>query len=498
MFVRGLTLLFVMLASVVHARADEPKLLDEAWDAVYMEGEKIGYVHSVARAVKEGDRSLVHLQADSVMSMKRFGQTVEMKQQMNSYETPEGKLVRFETRTLASQFEMYSRGEVAGKQLKLTVRSFGKETTPTVPWSDDLVAPYAEEQLKHKKLKPGEQLVYRMFVPDLNRVAQVTLTGAEPEETELLASKRKLRRVRSEMRLEGDKNPKPFLKGIEWLDEHDEALKRFVDTMSMTTYRVTKEFALAKPAELTKDIGLKTLVKVTQKIPRPYEATEIVYQLQLKDDTPDQVFPSDGHQSLSKAEDGRWLLAVRSIEPGKPSGDLIPAAPEFLGSNNYLQLENEKIKKFAADAVGKELDPWTKALLIEKWVSKNLTQKNYAVPLATAAEVAENLAGDCTEHAVLLAALARVAGVPSRVAVGLVYAESLGAFGGHMWTEVYVNGKWIPLDGTLGRGFVGGTHIKLADASLDGADATVAFVPVTRVLDKLKIDVVSWKHPEKK
>src|SRR5471030_3048959 len=49
---------------------------------------------------------------------------------------------------------------------------------------------------------------------------------------------------------------------------------------------------------------------------------------------------------------------------------------------------------------------------------------------------------------------------------GLVYVDRLSAFGGHMWTEANLNGQWIPLDATLGRGGIGAAHIKLADSSL--------------------------------
>ena len=45
------------------------------------------------------------------------------------------------------------------------------------------------------------------------------------------------------------------------------------------------------------------------------------------------------------------------------------------------------------------------------------------LPDATAAEVARSREGDCTEHAVLLAALARARGIPARVAMGLVYVR---------------------------------------------------------------------------
>jgi hypothetical protein len=67
-----------------------------------------------------------------------------------------------------------------------------------------------------------------------------------------------------------------------------------------------------------------------------------------------------------------------------------------------------------------------------------------------ASQVASHRSGDCTEHAVLLAALARSVGLPARVAVGSVIihdGEHVGAYG-HAWTELHRDGVWALVDAT--------------------------------------------------
>jgi hypothetical protein len=67
-----------------------------------------------------------------------------------------------------------------------------------------------------------------------------------------------------------------------------------------------------------------------------------------------------------------------------------------------------------------------------------------------ASQVATHKMGDCSEHAVLLAALARAQGLPARVAIGTLIASAdgeLGAFG-HAWTEIYRDGAWRLVDAT--------------------------------------------------
>src|SRR4029077_11471295 len=117
---------------------------------------------------------------------------------------------------------------------------------------------------------------------------------------------------------------------------------------------------------------------------------------------------------------------------------------------------------------------------------------NFTEAFATADHVARTLEGDCTEHAVLTAAMCRAAGVPSRTALGLIYVDSNRgpALGFHMWTEVWVDGQWLPIDATLGRGFVGATHLKISDHSWHDTTTLTPLLPVVRVVGKVAIEVV--------
>ena len=142
---------------------------------------------------------------------------------------------------------------------------------------------------------------------------------------------------------------------------------------------------------------------------------------------------------------------------------------EFTQSNNFIQANDSRVIQHARKASAGTISPTRVAKSMESYVFKKLNKKNFSTAMASAAEVAKDLQGDCTEHSVLLAAMLRARNIPSRVAVGLVYSEPLQAFAGHMWTEAWLNGKWVPLDATLGRGGIGAAHIKLGDSSLKGS-----------------------------
>jgi hypothetical protein len=60
-----------------------------------------------------------------------------------------------------------------------------------------------------------------------------------------------------------------------------------------------------------------------------------------------------------------------------------------------------------------------------------------------------------------------------------------------MWTEVWVQGEWVAIDATLGRGSVGATHLKISDSSWHDEESLKPLSPVTRVLGKLEVQVIS-------
>ena len=68
-----------------------------------------------------------------------------------------------------------------------------------------------------------------------------------------------------------------------------------------------------------------------------------------------------------------------------------------------------------------------------------------------ASTVATRREGDCTEHAVLTAALARLLGQPARVVVGiaLISRDTEHQAYGHAWVEMLENGKWVVADAAL-------------------------------------------------
>jgi transglutaminase-like putative cysteine protease len=91
--------------------------------------------------------------------------------------------------------------------------------------------------------------------------------------------------------------------------------------------------------------------------------------------------------------------------------------------------------------------------------------------------------GDCNEHAVLFAALARATGVPARVVAGTVYVD--GSFLYHAWNEVWLGNGWVSLDTTMDQMPADASHVKLLEG---GPEEHAALLPL---LGKLSVDVIA-------
>jgi transglutaminase-like putative cysteine protease len=95
--------------------------------------------------------------------------------------------------------------------------------------------------------------------------------------------------------------------------------------------------------------------------------------------------------------------------------------------------------------------------------------------------VLETRKGDCNEHGTLFTALARAAGIPTKLVLGLVFLD--GKFYYHAWNEAFV-GKWIAIDPTFGQFPADASHIKFVEGNLNKS------AEILRLVGKIELDVV--------
>jgi transglutaminase-like putative cysteine protease len=188
----------------------------------------------------------------------------------------------------------------------------------------------------------------------------------------------------------------------------------------------------------------------------------------------------DGDGGIQSVSGNEVLMRrARDLAPGP----LDPARFDYLGPEPLIESDDPAIRAEAQKIVAGIADPRERAQLLLRHVY-GLIDKRPTVSLPSAAEVLRTRVGDCNEHTVLYVALARAAGVPARVAVGLVYLA--GAFHYHAWAEVYLEGPrgrgvWWPADPTFGQFPADPSHLRLARGGLDRQAAILTAIGRIRI-----------------
>jgi hypothetical protein len=462
-----IALLFVLAASRAAVSADTPKKKtgekDDSWQAIYMGPSRIGFAHVTVQEIERNGKKVIVCDNFNHMKFARFGVSLKMTVVQSSEEDSEGNMLSFKVaidNPPTSKIE--SEGRIDKDKLTITTTSAGRSTSETKNWDPTVKSPaWIDRALQLEPLEKGQSRQFRMYDPQFSKVVTVTLKHAGREKTKLLDGTEvecdKVLTTHSEL------GPVTITSYVDDSGETIKTITPLISVMTITTYSVAKEEALKELTGGSLDVGMDTVIK-TGLIKGAHDAKKVVYKVTIEGKAADAI-PAGPTQLIKPLSDTEIELTVKSIKPGE-KGDQPKPGPEYLASTRFLDLEDPNVRKLAEEGAAGKSDPVEVAVALEKFVSKRLTDKNFSTALATASEVARDLAGDCTEHAVLLAALLRANKIPSRVVIGFVYADSLQGLGGHMWTEAFLNGQWVPLDATLGRGGIGGGHIKVADADL--------------------------------
>jgi hypothetical protein len=461
-------------------------------ELAHLDGVRVGALRTVA-APEGKDGKLLRTTSTLDLTLRRYGSVVRLRREEVTVEAPDGQVQGVSLR----------QGSPGGRQLVLTgtrdgdsmrVQVDGGKIERTLQWPDGILGLWKQQKyFAERKPKPGERFGFYRYEPTYNAVVTVRGVVTGREAIEVLGAKRTLWRAEltpDRLNVPGHSVQPP--KSIWWLDDAYVPVRRQIELDGLGTVilsRTTPEKAAA-PAAAAVDIGSRSLLALDRAIPRPFETRSVLYHVtvQAGDDDPESVLVRDGHQEVRNLRGQSFELLVHPVRPGT-KGDARPEA-EYLGSSHFIDADDAGIKELARRAANGETDLWKKALRIERFV-KNLMANDNAAPLVPASQVARSPRGDCRHHAFLTAALCRAEGLPSRTAIGLLYVFRGGPkLGFHTWVEVLIDGQWLGLDSTLGRGGVSAAHVKISDHSWHETASLTPLLPASRVPGKLRVKVL--------
>lgn len=275
------------------------------------------------------------------------------------------------------------------------------------------------------------------------------------------------------------------------------------NTFSMSGIAITNQTASPELAQApfapSESTGM-SVVQADKPIPTPSLLRRAVYELNYAAECP-TLPPVTRFQSVEKIAPGRVKVTV-DLDGHGPT--LKGPQKEDLGASIMIDFKDASVQalvpvifdRFAGAELADDLRGRVTTSFVSRYLSDGATLN---VASATASATAKSKAGDCTEHAVLLAALLRAQGIPARCATGLSYAGDDGfvdhknVFVYHMWTQAWLkddNGKarWVDLDAAMRR--YDAVHILLGTSSMDDATSAEEETKIMPMMEHMKVKVL--------
>jgi hypothetical protein len=458
--------------------------------AVFMEGKKVG--HAIQTRVVEDEKVTTSEEVSITISRADIPVTIKMTE--TSIETTEGKPLGFKVAQDMSIMTMNVAGTVDEQgTVNVTTKTMGDEKKSTLEWpSGAVMAEGLRLMTLSKGLKEGTTYTANIFSSGILQALEAQIQIGSKQNVDLLGRVVSLTEVTTKLNIPGAGE----ITSKTYVDENLRTQKNVMPVAGLHVEMVAcaKEFALGENDVL--ELVDKMFVRSPEPLRNLSSVKSITYDLIPTGDASKLTIPSNDNQKAQQLSNGKVVVTIEPV--AAPAGVKFPYAGndqkilEATKPTRFLQSDHKEIIKLAGRAVGRTKDAAEAIKKIEAFVGNYIKNTSLSVGYASAAEVAASKQGDCSEFAVLTAAMCRAVGIPAQVVVGVAYVDDFAGhqgFGGHAWNQAYVGGKWVGLDAAFkgtGRGGYDAGHIALAAGGGEPGD----FLNMASTLGQFKIDKV--------
>jgi hypothetical protein len=474
------------------AAAPANKVESERWYVLQLDGAKAGSLRDSVSTTPEGNRATTQ---EIVFNLSRAGTKIEVTMKTGFVETAQGKPVSMSLDQnlglmhIQTDFEFTDDGVLEKTRQGDVVRSIKH---PKI--EGDWLTPSAIDKLVQAKLKGGEKsFAYRTVSPTSGAKAfdtkvKVIETGTAEAMGKLVPA----------TKWETEASVMPGTTNTEWVTAEGRPVRSEVEIAGMKLLMLLSDKEVATSAFTAPEAMAQTSVVPTGVFKVPARAAkDAIYTVGRGDNLPMTGWPLGGLQRATDQRNGDYLVKVDLSWPVPMFALKDPET--YLASTTACNAEDPEIVAFANKAIeGMGDNNFERAKRIRIAVNKHIQKKSLDVGFGTASEVIRTKQGDCTEHAVLLAAALRAVKIPSRVISGVIYCEEFegmrNVFVYHMWTQAFVQrgteNNWIDLDATLpGEGYFDAGHIGLTASNLSDDETLNTMVGLSEIIGKLRINV---------
>jgi hypothetical protein len=422
----------------------------ESWMSIFQNNRRIGFAHTSLSPRAAG----YELRERILMRVNTMGMVQDLSLHTRAELLADLSLERFDFEVASGQFRFAAQGAMSGETLGVQTATAGVRRTVEIPMKK---RPYLTAAVIHalssQGLKAGDRYRFDIFDPSTMGQAEVQAEVIGREHIQVMGHP--LAATRISMSLRG-------MTQTAWISDNGELLRER-GLLGMRLEKSSREEALqdlgaAASEELTDLASVASGRELTDPM-----ALEIL-RVRIGGIQTDGLQLKGGRQSFS---DGILTVRRESLAdlPEMPREQEMAALERvYLKPEPLIQSDHERIRSLVRSILGDSphLTPLVRTRRLMEWVHLNI-EKRPVLSVPDALSTLENRMGDCNEHAMLLAALARAAGIPARVEAGLVYMK--GRFYYHAWNLLFL-GRWVTVDALFGQLPADVTHLRLVTGSM--------------------------------
>jgi hypothetical protein len=467
----------------------------ERWYRIELAGQHAGYMHSSRRTADERIISTSH----TSFTIGRGAATVSISMESMFVERISGEPVSMTRVERLGNLPTTTEYTFKGGELHIRSSQADQVTDSVRPLPEGAwLTPAATESYLRQRLAAGaDHIIVRTIDPLSGPDPQTyTRSGIMRETIEVLGNPVEV------FRCSTVSTAAPGVESVEYLDARGVPVRLTTQMMGIPFVVTLAErgAAVAVGGQLPPELMARTFIKPSRRIRSPRTTTRAEYVLSLADGEMPPL-PATGVQRVERLDDRRYRVVVDTTSP-QPADAAAAADAGFLEASSMLNTQDPRIIELVGRATAKAGDgKAARAEAMRRFVYGYIRDKDLDVGFATASEVARSRRGDCTEHGVLLAAMLRADGIPSRVVSGLIYADRFAGeqhiFGYHLWTqallEIEEGSVWVDLDSTLPEAHFDATHIALMLSPLRDGETVTSLSAMVPIIGRLEINIESIK-----
>lgn len=415
----------------------------DTWKNIYQNKEKIGVAHSTLSKAETG----YHIQETLYLRINTMGMIQDISLDTSGRLNPDFSLAAFDFRISSGRFNFSAKGSVSGNTLTIISQGSGSPRKDTIAIEQKVYLTNGiVDAVMASEFDASQVLTLFVFDPASMSQQPVDIRILGFEDIRIMGRSRKAKKV--SLSFKGATQ-------LAWLAESGEILKE-QGLLGISLEKTTREDALyGLPIQSSQDLTRVASVPSNVTIDDASQLGKL--RLKISGLQPDNAFIDGGRQRYRK----NILVIVKESLSDLPDESKADSLAEFLKPGLFIQSDDPKIKKLAQSIVAANDTPVLKAKKLMDWIYKNI-DKRPVLSLPDALSTLENRVGDCNEHAMLMAALARAAGIPAKIEAGLVYLK--GRFYYHAWNVLYL-GNWVTVDSLFGQMPADVTHIRFSSGA---------------------------------